>query len=137
MKRILVIEDDKNIATALAIRLEAANYDVMTAPNGLEGLKQILENQPDLILMDIWMPAGLGFSVAQRLRGLGLSGIPLVFITASKLPGLREIAKGLGAVAFFEKPYDPDQLLESISGALRSKELPIMEQTRPVAASVC
>src|ERR1041385_7794905 len=122
MKRILVIEDDKNIANALAIRLEAANYEVTTASNGLEGLKQILERRPDLIVMEIWMPIGMGFSVAERLRGLGLSGIPIVFITASKQAGLLDAAKGLGAVAFFEKPYDAEQLLQTISSTLHSKE---------------
>ena len=137
MKRILVIEDDKNIATALAIRLEAANYEVTTASNGLEGLKQILENRPDLIVMDIWMPIGMGFSVAERLHGLGLSGIPVVFITASKQTGLLEAAKELGAVAFFEKPYDAEQLLETICTALRSKELPNRAPMRSVATSLC
>ena len=137
MKRILVIEDDTKIAAALGIRLEAAGYQVTTAPNGLEGIKQILEDRPDLIVMDIWMPVGLGFSVAQRLQGLGLSGIPIVFITASKLEGLSEIAKDLGAVAFFEKPYDPEQLLEVISRALQARVFPRAEQARPVAASAC
>src|SRR5438093_13786843 len=105
MKKILVIEDDKKITAALAIRLETAGYAVRTASNGLEGLKLVLDERPDLILMDIWMPVGLGFSVAQRLRSLGLAGIPIIFITASKLNGLAEAAKELGAVAFFEKPY--------------------------------
>src|SRR5437867_1623568 len=88
MKKILILEDDARIATALAIRMEAAGYEVLTAPDGLQGLKLALENRPDLILMDIWMPVGLGFSVAQRLKGLGLGGIPIMFITASKQKGL-------------------------------------------------
>jgi len=67
------------------------------------------------------MPVGIGFSVAQRLQSIGLTGIPIIFITASKLKGLRETAKQLGAVAFFEKPYDSVQLLEAISSALEPK----------------
>src|SRR6266446_4226545 len=117
-KRILIIEDDLRIATALSIRLEAAGYEVLTANDGLQGLKIVLENSPDLILMDIWMPVGLGFSVAQRLQDLGLGGIPIIFITASKQKGLREIADNLGAVAFFEKPYDPAELLAAIARGL-------------------
>src|SRR6266700_1636156 len=93
MKKILVLEDDARIATALAIRLEAAGYQVLTAADGLEGLKLALENRPDLILMDIWMPVGLGFSVAQRLQQMGLGGTPMIFITASKLKGLKDAAK--------------------------------------------
>src|SRR5882762_3960603 len=118
MKKILVMEDDKKIATALAIRLEAAGYEVFTAPDGFGGLKLALHQRPDLLLMDIWMPVGTGFSVAQRLESLGLSGIPMIFITASKLKGLRHAAEKLGAVGFFEKPYDPAQLLAAVAKAL-------------------
>ncbi len=120
MKRILIIEDDTKIAAALAIRLEAAGYAALTAADGLAGLKLALERNPDLILMDIWMPVGIGFSVAQRLHSLGLSGVPIIFITASKIKGLRKTAEKLGAVAFFEKPYDSEQLLAAIRQGLKS-----------------
>jgi CheY-like chemotaxis protein len=121
MKKILIMEDDRKIAAALAIRLEAAGYEVLTAPDGFRGLKLALNDRPDLLLMDIWMPVGTGFSVAQRLQSLGLTGIPIIFITASKLKGLRESARELGAVGFFEKPYDPQQLLAAVAQALAPK----------------
>jgi DNA-binding response OmpR family regulator len=124
MKKILVIEDDTKIAAALAIRLESAGYAVMTAPDGFSGLKRTLESRPDLILMDIWMPVGMGFSVVQRLHSLGLGGIPIIFITASKLKGLRKTAEKLGAIAFFEKPYNADELLAAIAEGLKPKPGP-------------
>ena len=114
------MEDDKKVAAALAIRLEAAGYEVQTARDGFEGLKKALENRPDLIVTDIWMPVGTGFSVTQRLRDLGLTGVPVIYITASKLEGLRESAKGLGAAGFLEKPYDPEQLIQVVAQALES-----------------
>jgi len=120
MKKILVMEDDKKVAAALAIRLEAAGYEVQTARDGFAGLKMALENRPDLILTDIWMPVGTGFSVTQRLRSLGLTDVPVIYITASKLEGLRESAKGLGAAAFLEKPYDPEQLVQVVAQALEA-----------------
>ena len=120
MKKILIVEDDTKIAAALAIRLEAAGYAALTAPDGLAGLKLALESKPDLILMDIWMPVGIGFSVAQRLHRLGLRGVPIIFITASKIKGLRKTAERLGAVAFFEKPYDSEQLLAAVRQSLDS-----------------
>ena len=126
MKKILVMEDDRKIATALAIRLEAAGYEVLTAPDGFGGLKLALEEPPDLILTDIWMPVGTGFSVTQRLRSLGLANIPIIYITASKLKGLRESATELGAVAFLEKPYDPEHLLKVVSQALESRPVGIV-----------
>ena len=128
MKRIMLMEDDARIASALAIRLEAAGYEVLTAPDGFRGLKQTLENRPDLLLMDIWMPVGTGFSVAQRLQELGLAGIPLIFITASKVEGLREAAQQLGAAAFFQKPYNSQQLLAAIALALESRALEMQPQ---------
>lgn len=114
------MEDDKKVAAALAIRLEAAGYEVQTARDGFAGLKIALENRPDLIVSDIWMPVGTGFSVTQRLRDLGLKDVPVIYITASKLEGLRESAKGLGAAAFLEKPYDPEQLIQVVAQALES-----------------
>jgi DNA-binding response OmpR family regulator len=118
MKTILVLEDDPKIAIALAVRLEAAGYNVLTAPDGVRGLKLALVNRPDLIVMDIWMPVGLGLSVAQRLKDLGFANTPVIFITASRLKGLREAAANLGAAGYFEKPYDPEQLLGAVQQAL-------------------
>src|SRR5947207_13905027 len=117
-KTILIIEDDVKTARALAIRLEAAGYEVLTAPDGVEGVRRALDHRPHLIISDIWLPVGIGFSVAQRLQRAGLGNIPLVFITASRLPGLREAATQLGAAAYLEKPYDSEALLRAIACAL-------------------
>jgi CheY-like chemotaxis protein len=132
MKQILILEDDSRIAAALAIRLEAAGYEVQTASNGFQGLKLAVAGKPDLILMDIWMPVGVGFSVAQRLRALGLGGIPVIFITASKLKGLKEAAAALGGTAFFEKPYDPQALLDEIARHFKSNPPAPFEETQPL-----
>ena len=123
MKKILILEDDTRIATALAVRLNAAGYEVLTAPDGLQGLQLAVEHRPDLIVMDIWMPVGVGFSVAQRLHRLGLGNIPIIVMTASKLSGLRQAAEEVGAIAFFEKPYDAEQLLKTIAHALTPDRL--------------
>jgi len=137
MKKILIMEDDSRIAAALAIRLERAGYEVQTAPNGFDGLKLAMQGRPALIVMDIWMPVGIGFSVAQRLQSLGLAGIPVIFITASKLPGLREAADALGGVAFFEKPYEPQSLLDAIARQFEAHPDAPLEgtQTRRSAAN--
>jgi len=117
-KTILIVEDDVKTARALAIRLEAAGYEVLTAADGVQGVQCALDDRPDLIITDIWLPVGIGFSVAQRLQRAGLGNIPLVFITASRLPGLKEAAAKLGAAAYFEKPCDTEALLRTIAGAL-------------------
>src|SRR5439155_2652985 len=84
MKTVLIIEDDPKIAAALKVRLAAARYEVITAGDGFSGLKLAMGHKPDLILLDIMMPVGMGFSVAERLKDLGLGRIPIIFITASK-----------------------------------------------------
>jgi adenylate cyclase len=119
-KTILIVEDDLNTARALAIRLEAAGYEVLTAADGVRGVQHTLDHRPDLIITDIWLPVGVGFSLAQRLQRVGLGNIPVVFITASRLPGLKRAAMQLGGAAYFEKPYDPEALLQTIARVLDS-----------------
>lgn len=118
MKRILLVDDDTDIVSILALRLRAAGFDVLTALDGLNGIKLAVEHRPDLILMDIWMPVGIGFSVAERLRALDLGGIPVIYMTASKSKTLRKRARQMGAAAFLEKPYTFEQLLAAIHQAL-------------------
>jgi CheY-like chemotaxis protein len=117
-KKILIVDDDEKIVVAMAARLLSAGYDVLTANDGFEGIKQARAGKPDLVVMDIWMPVGFGFSVAQRLQQLGLGDIPVIFMTASKLKRLRRAADRLGAAGFLEKPYKPQELLSIISRAL-------------------
>src|ERR1044071_8926005 len=101
MKKIVILEDDRRIAAALVIRLEAAGYEVLTAPDGLQGLKLVLEAKPDLILMDIWMPVGLGFSVTQRLQGMGFGAHSHHLPPGEKRKGFKENRQGPGRGGFF------------------------------------
>jgi DNA-binding response OmpR family regulator len=114
MKKILIVEDDQNIAKALAIRLKAAGYEVTVAVDAVAGVAAALKIQPDLALLDISVPAGNGFTIAERIQELVITATPIIFLTASKQPGLRDVARKLGAAGFFEKPYDADELLEAI-----------------------
>jgi len=118
-KKILVVEDDKRIVMALTIRLKGKGYDVVAAYDAVMAMSIAMHHRPDLVLLDISMPGGNGFMVAQRLRNeASMAGVPLMFLTASKQPGLREQARDLGAVGFFEKPYEAEELLTAIDGAL-------------------
>jgi len=71
-----------------------------------------------LIISDIWLPDAVGLLIAERLKILGCGETPVIFITASKKQNLWKIAQEVGAVAFFEKPYDSDKLLKAIASAL-------------------
>ena len=119
--KILVVEDDKHIALALAVRLRAAGYDVITAPDAVLAVSMALKHDPDLMLLDLLMPGGNGFLVAERIQDLEtMLGVPCIFLTASKQPGLREQARRLGAAGFFEKPYDAEALLATIRATLEA-----------------
>lgn len=118
MKRILIVEDDQNISRALSIRLKNAGYEVSVAPDALTGVEFALKKLPDLVLLDISLPAGSGFTVAERIQSLIPTATPFIFLTASNQPGLRAKAKELGAAAFFHKPYEADDLLGAIQLAL-------------------
>jgi DNA-binding response OmpR family regulator len=118
MKTILVVEDDARIAAALGVRLRAAGYQVLTAADGRTGLTSAVTAKPDLIITDIWMPDPIGFLSRERLHNLGLTGVPIIYITASKKKDLRKTAEEEGAAGFFEKPYDPQKLLAAVAEAL-------------------
>ena len=119
MKKVLVVEDDKKISTALAVRLRAAGYEVVAAYDAVLAVTIAVKHRPDLILLDISMPGGDGFAVAEKVQNLASTvGVPMIFLTASKQPGLREKAMELGAVGFFEKPYEAADLLAAIQEAL-------------------
>jgi len=117
-KQVLIIEDDEKIAMTLALRLKAAGYGTTTAYDALTGLNAAVNNPPALVLLDISMPAGDGFSVAERIQTLIPAPIPIIFLTASKKPDFREKAKKLGAAGYFEKPYEAEELFGAIRQAL-------------------
>jgi DNA-binding response OmpR family regulator len=117
-KQVLIIEDEKKIATALAVRLKAAGYEATTTYDALTGLNAAVSNPPALVLLDISMPAGDGFSVAERIQKLIPTPTPIIFLTASKKPDFREKAKKLGAAGYFEKPYEAEELFGAIRQAL-------------------
>jgi DNA-binding response OmpR family regulator len=119
-KRILIVEDDEKVAKALALRIQAAGFDTSVATDGLSGVRCAVESQPDAVVLDISLPAGDGFSVAERIRANVAAPVPLIFLTASKRQEFRQRARELGAAGFFEKPYQPAALLAAINQATRA-----------------
>jgi DNA-binding response OmpR family regulator len=117
-KTILIIEDDQKVALGLAIRMKSAGYEAIMAHDALSGVRSAIRNRPDLVLLDISMPAGNGFLVAERIQRNISNPIPIIFLTASRHPEFRQKAEELGALAFFEKPYEPAELLAVINEAL-------------------
>jgi len=115
MKKILIVEDDKSISQALTVRLKHEQFSVDTAADVVQAINCVAKSEPDLILLDISIPAGDGFLVVERVKALpNVSEIPFIFLTADKRPEIKEKAISAGAAAFFEKPFDSSLLLNTI-----------------------
>jgi len=117
-RKVLIVEDDVNVARALSIRMKAAGYETNVANDALAGVRCAVLSKPDLVVLDISLPAGDGFTVAERIQSHIPTPTRIIFLTASKRPDFRQRAERLGASAFFEKPYEADALLEAVRQAL-------------------
>ena len=123
MKKILVIEDNKEVRENLAEILLLSNYDVITAPDGKKGVEKAFNEDPDLILCDIMMPELDGFGVLKIInQNPKTIDIPFLFLTAKadKIDFRRGM--GLGADDYITKPFDDVQLLEAIEMRLKKSE---------------
>lgn len=117
--KVLIIDDDNDMRRALHIRLKSQGYDTTFATDGMSAIGTALKENPDLILLDLGLPAGDGFVVMERLqKNVKLSCVPIIVLTAREVRGNQEKALAAGAFAFFQKPADNVKLLETIEKAL-------------------
>jgi two-component system, sensor histidine kinase and response regulator len=119
MKTVLLIDDDNVFLLTIGVRLKSMGYTICTAKDAATAISVVRKTSPDVIVLDVSLPAGDGFLVAERLRTLiSSAATPIIFVTASEKPGLRERAMKLGAVAFMTKPFDATTLADAIETAL-------------------
>lgn len=119
MKKILIVEDDESVAKALNLRMQSAGYETAVAGDAIQGLSRATSFLPDLVLLDINLPAGNGIDVAHRIRSLLPPQTPIIFLTASRQPGLVERATAVGSpIGFLEKPYSPTTLMAATRRSL-------------------
>jgi DNA-binding response OmpR family regulator len=118
-RKILIVEDDADIRGLLSLRLRQRSYETSVATDGMTALAVARREQPDLVVLDLGLPAGDGFTVMERMHAItSLADVPVVVITARDAATNREKAESFGAVAFVEKPIDFDQLLDTIDSLL-------------------
>ena len=114
-KKILIIEDDPDVRLGYHIRLKANNYDTFFAADGLASMTEARKNQPDLIILDLGLPAGDGFAVMERLKAsTQLAVIPIIVVSARDPRENGDRALKAGAKAYLQKPVDNDELLAVI-----------------------
>ncbi len=123
--KILVVDDDPDLVKALRLRLRANNCEIITASDGYSVMAAAQKERPDLIILDLGLPAGDGFVVLERLQSSDtLSAIPVIVLTARDPHGNEERALKAGAAAFFQKPVDNDELLNVIRVSLPHQSTP-------------
>lgn len=117
--KILVVDDDPDLVRAMRLRLRANHYDIATATDGYQAIATAQKERPDLIVLDLGLPAGDGFVVLERLQSSDtLSGIPVIVLSARDPQNNEQRALKAGAAAFFQKPADNDELLNVIRASL-------------------
>ena len=126
MPRILIIEDERPMRTALADTLAAEGYRALTAADGQEGLDMALAGKPDLILLDVMMPRLDGFAVCAELRRLNVA-TPVLMLTAKGQVSDRVNGLDAGADDYLVKPFSMEELLARVRALLRRTERPTKE----------
>lgn len=122
MKKILLVDDEKDIVEFLKYNLEQQNFNVIVGYNGEEALQKLLE-KPDLIILDIMMPKLNGFDTCKRIREKKeFNNVPVIFLTAKD--GESNEIKGLelGANDYIQKPISPNKLVARVKSNLRRVE---------------
>lgn len=131
MAKILVVDDEPAILQMLKMNLEIEGYETILAGDGETAIKRIEFEQPDIVLLDIMMPALDGWQVLQRLQEMSLGKPPKVLVVTAKA-GERDISKAfeLGAVDYVAKPFDVEDLLERVRKVLARTEIETEERRR-------
>ena len=122
-KKILVVDDDPEMRLGLQLRLKANHYDVITAADGVASIAEARKHVPDLMILDLGLPAGDGFSVLERLKANeSLSSIPVIVLSGRDRVGNWDRALKAGAKTFLQKPVANDKLLAVIRLVLSEHE---------------
>lgn len=124
-KKILIVEDDADVRLGYHVLLKANQYDTFFAADSLSAVSEARKHQPDLIILDLGLPAGDGFVVLERIHSLThLAMIPIIVVSAREVGGNKAKALQAGAKAYLQKPWDDHELLAIISHELGQPQLP-------------
>jgi len=119
-EKVLVVDDDEKITSMLRRGLAFEGYSVTTASNGMDGLRQMLEEDPDLLILDVMMPQIDGWEVVRRIREGG-SEVPILMLTAKDEVSDRVKGLDLGADDYLVKPFALEELLARVRVLLRRR----------------
>ncbi len=133
MFQILVVDDDKNTRMLFKAVLEAENYSVLTAEDGVQALKVMDENHVDLVVLDVMMPNMDGYAFTRTLRE-GNDNLPILMVSAKQLPADKKQGFLVGTDDYMTKPIDEEEMLLRIRALLRRAR--IANERRSVVGDV-
>jgi DNA-binding response OmpR family regulator len=118
-KKILIVEDDPDVLQSMHVRLRAHQYDTSSASDAISCMAEARKNEPDLIILDLGLPAGDGFLLMNRFKNVpALAAVPVIVVTGRDVRDNRQRVIEAGAKAFLQKPVNNDKLLAVIRQAL-------------------
>jgi DNA-binding response OmpR family regulator len=117
-KRILLVDDDREIVESMRVALEAAGYDILVARDGNQGLALADRENPDLVILDMMMPKRSGFLVLEKIRRTQPVPLRIIMITANEGNRHKAYAEMLGVDDYIRKPFAMDRLLDSVGRLL-------------------
>jgi two-component system chemotaxis response regulator CheY len=116
---VLLVDDDASVRLLCSLNLQAAEFEVTEAADGLQGLERARQHPPDLILSDLRMPGLDGFALAEALRrDEATRAVPIVFLSAETGVAERMRAYALGVAGFVTKPFEPAALVALLAGLI-------------------
>ena len=126
---ILLIEDEEDVSDLIRYHLKKSKYRVISAADGLEGLRLASEERPDAVILDVMLPRLNGFEVAKRMKGdPSTASIPLLILSAKGESEHRIKGLELGADDYLAKPFSPKELLLRIKALLRRRQASVAEE---------
>ena len=118
-KKILIVDDEKDWVQMLVMRLKHVGYLTEVAFDAVQAVMQVVQLKPDLMLLDIMLPAGSGLEVLKNIRSRAKTfSIPVIVLTAKGDKETKEAAEKLGISGYFVKPVDMNELLEKLKEVL-------------------
>ena len=131
-KRILIVEDEKNIVDILSFNLVREGYETLEAYDGVAGLQLATEQDPDLVLLDLMLPTMSGFDVCKGLRASGRS-TPVIMLTAREEENDKVLGLELGADDYITKPFSMRELLARVKANIRRSSMAEGHNAAPAA----
>jgi DNA-binding response OmpR family regulator len=121
-EKILIVEDDPGALRLVQYTLEHEGYQVLTATNGLVGLKKAQSEEPDLIILDVMLPGMDGFEICHRLRDEPqTAGLPILMLSAKAQEADKTTGLKVGADDYLPKPADPAEIILRVGKLLAQK----------------